>query len=98
MSECDGANSDQRGRWALAGRFRCGSADRSRPVSRWRNRGQGEVRDRYSAVLFFDPNFDVEVACLECCQGPDDPPRYPMTTSGEYLLGRFDATFSYRKG
>lgn len=54
-------------------------------------------RDRYSAVLFFDPNYDVEVACLESCRGPDNPPRYAPTTSGEYLLGRFNDTFAYRK-
>ncbi len=54
-------------------------------------------RDRYSAVLFFDPNYDVEVACLESCQSPINPPRYPPVKSGEYLVSRFDETFSYRK-
>ncbi|MFQ5785197.1 MAG: isopenicillin N synthase family dioxygenase [Alphaproteobacteria bacterium] len=54
-------------------------------------------RDRYSAVVFFDPNFDVEVACLESCQSPDDPPRYAPTTSGAHLLRRFNDTFTYRK-
>ncbi|MFQ5957986.1 MAG: isopenicillin N synthase family dioxygenase [Alphaproteobacteria bacterium] len=55
-------------------------------------------RDRYSAVLFFDPNYDVEVACLESCQGPGKPPRYAPTTSGAYLLSRFNDTFAYRQG
>ncbi|MCH9019524.1 MAG: isopenicillin N synthase family oxygenase [Proteobacteria bacterium] len=55
-------------------------------------------RDRYSAVVFFDPDYDVEIACLESCQGPDDPPKYPPTTSGEYLLSRFNATYAYREG
>ncbi len=44
-----------------------------------------------------DADYDVEVACLESCQSPDDPPRYPPTTSGEYLLSRFNATYAYRE-
>lgn len=54
-------------------------------------------RDRYSAVVFFDPSYEVEVACLDCCQGPGNPPHYPPTTAGVYLKKRLDETFAYRQ-
>ena len=54
-------------------------------------------RDRYSAVVFFDPNYDVEIACLDNCQGPDNPPRYSPTTAGAHLKKRIDETFAYRQ-
>ena len=55
-------------------------------------------RDRYSVVLFFDPDFDVEVACLPGCRAPGEPPRYPPTTCGRHVLERFAETFVYRQG
>ncbi len=54
-------------------------------------------RDRYSIPFFFDPDHDAEVACLETCQGPGRPPRYPPTTGLQHLLERIEETFDYRK-
>jgi len=54
-------------------------------------------RDRYSLAFFFDPDFDTAVECLPTCQGPGNPPRYPRTTWGDYLIERFDANHAYRK-
>lgn len=53
-------------------------------------------RDRYSQVLFFDPDFDCLVAPLPQCCGPDNPPRYQPVTMGRHLQTLFDATFGYR--
>jgi isopenicillin N synthase-like dioxygenase len=40
--------------------------------------------DRYAAPFFFDPNTDSLIECLPGCQGPDNPPRYPPQTFGDY--------------
>ena len=34
-------------------------------------------RPRYSIPLFFNANADWPMECIETCQGPDNPPRYP---------------------
>jgi isopenicillin N synthase-like dioxygenase len=54
-------------------------------------------RDRYSLPFFFDPVFEADLTCLETCQGPGNPPKYPPTTGGQYLLDRIDATFDYHR-
>ena len=54
-------------------------------------------RDRYSIPFFYDPNHDAEVACLETCQGPDTPPKYPPTTGLQHLLDMINATFDYHR-
>lgn len=53
-------------------------------------------RDRYSAVLFFDPNYDCLIECLPTCTGLGNPPRYQPITMGRHLTDRFDETFTYR--
>lgn len=53
--------------------------------------------ERYSMALFFDPDFDTVIECIETCTGPENPPRYPPTTCGEYVVGRFNDVFEYRK-
>ncbi len=52
-------------------------------------------QERYSMPFFYDPEFDTPLVCLETCTGPDNPPCYPPTTGGRYLLDRIDATFAY---
>lgn len=41
---------------------------------------------RQSVVFFHQPNYDAEVVPLPSCSGPDRPPRYAPTTSGEHLF------------
>jgi isopenicillin N synthase-like dioxygenase len=54
-------------------------------------------RERYSLPFFFDPTYHTLVSCLESCQGPDNPAKYPPITWGDYLTQRFDQTYAYRK-
>lgn len=49
-------------------------------------------RGRYSCPFFFEPNFDTVVEALPGCCGPDSPPKYPPTTSGQHLLDKYAAT------
>ena len=53
--------------------------------------------ERYSLPFFFDPNFHAPVAALPTCTGPDRPPVFPPTTSGQHLLDMIDATFDYHR-
>jgi isopenicillin N synthase-like dioxygenase len=50
-------------------------------------------RHRYAIPFFLGPHIDTVIACLPTCQGPDDPPRYPPTTYGEYLCWWYDANY-----
>jgi isopenicillin N synthase-like dioxygenase len=54
-------------------------------------------KDRYSLPFFFDPDFNADLTCLETCQGPDRPARYPPTTGGQHLLDMINATFDYHR-
>jgi isopenicillin N synthase-like dioxygenase len=40
--------------------------------------------DRYAIPFFYDPNTDVMIECLPGCSAPDNPPRYPPRSFGEY--------------
>ena len=40
--------------------------------------------ERYAMPFFYDPNTDVLIECLASCQGPDNPPRYPPQTYGDF--------------
>lgn len=48
---------------------------------------------RYSIAFFCDPNPDVEITCIESCQGRDRPALYPPILAGDYLLSRLQATY-----
>jgi isopenicillin N synthase-like dioxygenase len=50
--------------------------------------GPAAARDRYSIVLFHGPNEDALIRCLEPCQTPEHPARYPPITAGEHIRGR----------
>lgn len=53
--------------------------------------------ERYSIPYFFGPNYDTVIATLPSCVGPDRPAKYQPVTTGDYILGRFNETFAYRK-
>lgn len=44
--------------------------------------------DRHSCAFFFEPTFTTVVEALPQCCSPDNPPRFPPTTSGQHLLDR----------
>ena len=44
-----------------------------------------QIHHRQSIGYFLHPNFDTEVACLESCQGPNNPPRYAPIMAGEHM-------------
>ncbi|MGH9838615.1 MAG: isopenicillin N synthase family dioxygenase [Blastocatellia bacterium] len=45
-------------------------------------------QERYSIPFFFATNYDTIISCLESCQGPDRPARYPPIAAGDYLAQR----------
>jgi isopenicillin N synthase-like dioxygenase len=49
---------------------------------------------RLSVGMFFIPNYDAEVACLESCGGLGSPARYAPTTVAGYRTERFARTAS----
>jgi isopenicillin N synthase-like dioxygenase len=53
-------------------------------------------RERYSMPFFVEPNFDAEVTTLPSCITPESPKKYDTVTSGEWIMSRFSATYSYR--
>lgn len=54
-------------------------------------------RSRYSLPTFFDPDYRALVSCIESCQGPGHPAKYPPITFGEYYREGLDKTYGYRK-
>jgi isopenicillin N synthase-like dioxygenase len=50
-------------------------------------------RSRYSIAFFCNPNPDVEIACLEGCQSPANPPKYPPVLAGQHLVQLLKATY-----
>jgi isopenicillin N synthase-like dioxygenase len=54
-------------------------------------------RERYSIPFFFDPDMDAVIECLSTCTRPGESPKYDPITYGEYLLGRLNAHYAYRK-
>ena len=53
-------------------------------------------RERYSIATFFDPNFSTVVDPRELGTADADC-RYEPVRAGDYILGRFDQSFGYRK-
>ena len=53
-------------------------------------------RDRYALPFFFGPDWDATIECLPGCGGPDDPPRWPATTYGEWMTGWYDANYDHK--
>ena len=40
---------------------------------------------RQTIGYFLHPNYDAEIACIDSCQGPDNPPRYPPIMAGDQM-------------
>jgi isopenicillin N synthase-like dioxygenase len=53
-------------------------------------------RKRYSIATFYDPNFSATVDPREL-GGAETEWRYEPVRAGDYILGRFDQSFGYRK-
>ena len=51
-------------------------------------------RERLSIAAFVDPDYETLIAPTVAA---GEVARYPATTCGEYILGRFDQSFAYRK-
>ena len=51
-------------------------------------------RERLSIAVFADPDYDTPIVPVVA---PGEAPRYEPTRCGEYILGRFDASFAYRQ-
>ena len=43
-------------------------------------------RERLSIAYFGNVDYATEIRCLPVCAGPDDPPRFPVTTAGRHLM------------
>jgi len=43
-----------------------------------------------SLLFFHQPNYDAVVECVPTCSGPDNPPRYTKTTSGEHVTAKIN--------
>lgn len=52
-------------------------------------------KERYSIPFFFGPNYDTVLEALPSCVDEDHPAKYEPVTSGDYVNGRFAATFAH---
>lgn len=52
-------------------------------------------RERLSVAMFVDPNHDTVVHPVTTA--PGEKPLYPPATVGDYIAGRYDSSFSYRR-
>jgi isopenicillin N synthase-like dioxygenase len=50
-------------------------------------------RHRYAIPFFLGPHIDTVIECLQTCQGPDNPPRFPPITYEAYLTWWYDANY-----
>jgi isopenicillin N synthase-like dioxygenase len=44
---------------------------------------------RISFAHFVQPNYDAVIECIDSCQGPDRPAKYPPVRNGDFLLEKF---------
>jgi len=51
-------------------------------------------RHRYAIPFFLGPHIDTVIECLPTCHAPDDPPRFPPITYGDYLTWWYDANYN----
>jgi len=53
-------------------------------------------KERYSIPTFFNLDYNAPVACLDTCQTPERPAKYPPIKSGDYLVSRFRDVQKYK--
>jgi len=53
--------------------------------------------ERYSTPLFFGTDYDVKLEPIPTCVTSDHPPKYEVTTAGEYVKSRLEATYAHSK-
>lgn len=53
--------------------------------------------ERYSMPFFVEPNFETEVTAFESCLSEGEAPKYDKVRSGDWIMSRFAATYSYRQ-
>jgi isopenicillin N synthase-like dioxygenase len=55
-------------------------------------------RERYSIAYFLDPNPDAVVSAIPATVPAGSGPKYPPVTGADYLTGRLNATYAFRRG
>lgn len=50
-------------------------------------------RDRLSVAFFYDGRYDYVISCIPTCLGPDESPKYPVTTPSEHLAMMYRLTY-----
>ncbi len=56
---------------------------------------QAATERRQSMAFFHQPNADAEIVCLPSCTDEHNPPRYPPTTTAEWLAARVAAAHTH---
>ena len=52
----------------------------------------GTAGRRLSVGMFFIPNYDAEIACIETCRAPGEAPCYAPISVADYRTARFART------
>ena len=92
-----GRRSDHRGRFRHQYRRSADALDQRQVGVDHPSRGQPARSDEaqrrpHVGRVFFVPNHDVEVRCIESCMGPHNPPRYAPVTAGAHWRGKILAS------
>ena len=53
-------------------------------------------RDRLSIAMFIDPDSNTQVEALASCVSAENPAKYPITTAGEHIQQKLDASHKNR--
>lgn len=67
------------------------------PSTLHRVQPRGGVGDRYSAVIFYDPDDEVIVDCLPSCVSESNPAKYRPISAKEHVLAKIQATHKLAK-
>ena len=53
---------------------------------------QASSHSRMSLAFFHQPDWDARIECLPTCVSPGESAKYPVVTSGRYVMERFHST------